>query len=66
MLGLSVLRTVETREAVKLNVPLLGVVPEVGDTASQPALLEATAVKAALAPPPDTWMVAVGLAPPTM
>jgi hypothetical protein len=52
-------------EALRLNVPVLGVVPEVGVISSQPAALAAAAVKVADDPPPVTWIVAVGLVPPT-
>jgi len=64
-LGSKELSTVGTTDTFRLNVPELGVVPEVGETASQPWLLPATAVKAADDPPPDTLMVAVGILPPT-
>ena len=57
--------TDETMETVRLLVPVLGVVPELGVTASQPALLVAVAVKPAEEPPPDTWIVAVGTVLPT-
>ena len=50
---------------LRLNVPLLGVVPEVGETASHPPLLAAVAVKAAVDPPADTWMVELGAVWPT-
>jgi hypothetical protein len=63
--GRSVLSTDGTRDAVRLTVPLLVVVPEVGDTCNQPALLTAVAVKGAADPPPDTAMVPVGLLLPT-
>ena len=62
--GTSVLSTAGTTEAVRLNVPVLGVVPEVGETWKTAEPL-ADAVKAAADPPPDTWMAAVGLVPPT-
>jgi hypothetical protein len=65
-LGSSELSAEATVETVRLEVPVLGVVPEVGVTCSQPPVLEAVAVKAAAAPPPDTSMVEVGAVPPTV
>src|ERR1035441_4969701 len=52
--GVSALSTDGTAETVRGTVPLLVVVPEVGVTCSQPALLAAAAVKPAPAPPPAT------------
>ena len=50
---------------VRLNVPVFGVVPEVGETESQPEL-EVDTVKFAAAPPPETATVCVGgFEPPT-
>jgi hypothetical protein len=48
-----------------LNVPVFGVVPEVGETESQPKL-EVDTENVAAAPPPETATVCVGgFEPPT-
>jgi hypothetical protein len=54
VLGRSAESADETRETVRFEVPVLGVVPEVGETASQPLELAAVAVKLAVDPPADT------------
>jgi len=64
--GVKVESTLELIPAVRLNVPVLGVVPDPGVTVNQLAELAAVAVNAAAAPPPETEMVPVGLALPTV